>query len=340
MAIEVQSSRARIFTLGHAHGIDATPDQVRTYLERNEFFWLDVAQPEGSVNPALLDLLGLPPDTHEFLLQFPRRASILRTEQNAWIVLNAAIGVDAFVEIHAATSTNFLVTTRQHDCPPLDRLLDTWISDTLPRHRPASMVAQAVYRLVDTVVTSYTTVLDQVDEAIDDLEAEIIRNPSNDHLQKIFGLQRSVVEMRRVVVPQRDMFGRVAAEIIRLPHEDESSSLLFRVAYDQLVRLTDLLDNYRDLLSGALDMHLSTVSNRLGQVTTQLTIIATIFLPLSFITGFFGQNFDFLIGHIKGPWLFLGLGIGTEVVAIAALYWLFRRRGWIGPKSQGTASSP
>jgi magnesium transporter len=106
-----------------------------------------------------------------------------------------------------------------------------------------------------------------------------------------------------------------------------------RDIYDHLIRISDLVDGYRDLLSGVMDTHLSTVSNRLNVVMKQLTIIATVFLPLSFLTGFFGQNFGFLVAHITGRWPFYALGIGLEVVAAAGLLYLFRKRGWLGGSS-------
>jgi magnesium transporter len=106
-----------------------------------------------------------------------------------------------------------------------------------------------------------------------------------------------------------------------------------RDIYDHLIRISDLVDGYRDLLSGVMDTHLSTVSNRLNVVMKQLTIIATVFLPLSFLTGFFGQNFSYLVSHITGRWPFWVFGIGLELVAAAGLLYLFRKRGWLGGPS-------
>ena len=107
----------------------------------------------------------------------------------------------------------------------------------------------------------------------------------------------------------------------------------FRDLYDHLIRLADLVDSYRDLLSSVMDTHISTVSNRLNVVMKQLAIIATVFLPLSWLTGFFGQNFAFLVGHITTRWAFFVIGVGTEVVAVILLFALFRRRGWLGGPS-------
>jgi len=98
--------------------------------------------------------------------------------------------------------------------------------------------------------------------------------------------------------------------------------------YDHLIRISDLIDSYRDLLTGAMDVYLSTVSNRLNAVMKQLTAIATVFLPLSWLTGFFGQNFGWMVDHI-GRWeTFVGFGIGGEVLLVLTMLLFFRRRGW------------
>ena len=96
-----------------------------------------------------------------------------------------------------------------------------------------------------------------------------------------------------------------------------------------MIRISDLIDSYRDLLSGATDLYLSTVSNRQNDVMKQLTIIATIFLPLSFITGFFGQNFGFMVRNITSGWAFWVLGLGSMLATVAGLLIYFRRRSWL-----------
>ena len=104
----------------------------------------------------------------------------------------------------------------------------------------------------------------------------------------------------------------------------------FRDIYDHLIRISDLIDSYRDLLSGATDLYLSTVSNRQNDVMKQLTVIATIFLPLSFITGFFGQNFGFMVNDlIKDSWTFWVVGVGSMLATCVALLTFFRRKGWV-----------
>jgi magnesium transporter len=141
-------------------------------------------------------------------------------------------------------------------------------------------------------------------------------------------MKRLLVGMRKAVSPQRDAFAGLTGGVAELPGLAEEDERYFRDVYDHLIRISDLIDSYRDLLSSALDVYLSTVSNRLNAVMKQLAVIATIFLPLAWLTGFFGQNFGYLVRSI-GSWeTFVGVGVGTELVALAILLAFFRRRGW------------
>jgi magnesium transporter len=118
---------------------------------------------------------------------------------------------------------------------------------------------------------------------------------------------------------------------VTIPGMTDQGSAYFRNLYDHLIRISDMVDAYRDLIGGAMDTHLSMVSNRLNVVMKQLAIIATVFLPLGFLTGFFGQNFAWPITHLQNKFSdFIFLGIGSEVVAIILLLILFKRRGWLG----------
>src|ERR1700721_2920803 len=119
--------------------------------------------------------------------------------------------------------------------------------------------------------------------------------------------------------------------MVSIPGLTDTDSVYFRSVYEHTIRITDMVDSYRDLISGAMDTHLSMVSNRLNVIMKQLAIVATFFLPLGFLTGFFGQNFAWLSDHLQTslPY-FLFLGIGSELVAITLLVMMFRRRGWLG----------
>jgi magnesium transporter len=131
---------------------------------------------------------------------------------------------------------------------------------------------------------------------------------------------------RRAAFPMREILNPLIREDLSLYSHDES--LYFRDVYDHTVLIVDQLDGARDLVNSSLEIQLSVVANRQNEVAKQLTIIATIFLPLSFIVGFFGQNFAWLVAHIGGEGTFTFLGLGTELLAVVATLLFFKLRGW------------
>ena len=157
------------------------------------------------------------------------------------------------------------------------------------------------------------------------------KNPTEAQLGTLFDMKRQIMMIRRVVTPQRDMISSLNAGMVEIPGMTDQGTAYFRNLYDHLIRISDMVDAYRDLIGGAMDTHLSMVSNRLNVIMKQLAMIATIFLPLGFLTGFFGQNFSWPIAHLQvGFGYFLFLGIGAEIAAIVILLVLFKRRGWLG----------
>jgi magnesium transporter len=147
----------------------------------------------------------------------------------------------------------------------------------------------------------------------------MIAAPGEEQMHEIFAMRRQLVNLRRAVTPQRDLLAQMLTRGHALPGLDEEAERYFRDIYDHLIRVSDLIDSYRDLLTGALDVYLSTVSNRLNVVIQRLTVIATLALPLIVITGFFGQNFGFLVRHISGWPAFVGYGVAAPVALFVAL---------------------
>ncbi len=142
-------------------------------------------------------------------------------------------------------------------------------------------------------------------------------------------MKRLLVGIRKVVTPQRDLFASLVVGAQEVPGMSVDDRRYFRDVYDHLIRISDLVDTYRDLLTGAMDVYLSTVSNRLNTVMKQLAIIATVFMPLTFLTGFFGQNFGFLVRHVGGWPAFLTFGVVLELATVAIVLVTFRLRGWL-----------
>ena len=134
--------------------------------------------------------------------------------------------------------------------------------------------------------------------------------------------------LRHAITPQRDLVEQIAGGLLDLPGLDDEARRYFRDVHDHLTRATEAVDIERDLLTGAMDVYLSSSSNRLNVTVKQLTVIATIFLPLTFVTGYFGQNFGWMVDHVDSLAAFLALGIGLQLLAVVALLTFFKQRGW------------
>jgi magnesium transporter len=328
MGARADDTKGSICHVLHAQGgerLHFDRETVEKLLAKGEFFWLDLEQPGKDGFEILRDVFGFHPLAVEDSEQFGQRPKLDDYEGFVFIVVyGASSDIDRLVEVHCFYSERFLVTVHRDDCPAFGEIRNRYEKHAVSAGRPAHLL----YRIVDGLVDSFFPVLGELDDRIDDLEDAIFDRVGDEQLQEIFQMKRLLVGMRKAISPQRDAFARVAGGVVTLPGLTDDDVHYFRDVYDHLIRISDLVDSYRDLLTGAMDVYLSTVSNRLNTVMKQLTVIATIFLPLSWLTGFFGQNFGYEVRHVSGSTSFLALGIGTEVVAVVALVIMFRRRGW------------
>ncbi len=302
-----------------------TRETVEELLAAGDFFWLDLDRPAAADFEVLRGSFGFHPLAVEDSEHFEQRAKIDDYDDFVFLVVyGASPDDDRLVEVHCFYSERFLVTVHRDDCPAFAEIRRRYQKRDEAIDRPSLLL----YRIVDGLVDSFFPILAQFDDRIDELENAIFVQASDAQLQEIFQMKRLLVGMRKAVTPQRDSFASLRGGIAQLPGLAEEDEHYFRDVYDHLIRISDLIDSYRDLLTSAMDVYLSTVSNRLNAVMKQLAVIATIFLPLSWLTGFFGQNFGWLTGHI-GHWqAFVGVGVGTELVALAVLLAFFKRRGW------------
>ena len=312
----------------HHHGSEELPftrETVEGLLAGPGFFWLDLWQPGGEDFEILREVFKFHPLAVEDSEHFDQRAKLDEYDDFVFIVVYGAVpDDDRLVEVHCFYSERFLVTVHRDDAPAFAEIRKRY--DT--RRKPIEQPSFLLYRIIDGLVDSFFPILADFDDRIDELENAIFLRADDRQLQEIFQMKRLLVGMRKAVTPQRDVFASRMGGIAELPGLAEEDERYFRAIYDHLIRISELIDSYRDLLTGAMDVYLSTVSNRLNAVMKQLTVIATVFLPLTFITGFFGQNFSWLVRHIAGWPVFLGLGIGAELATVVLLLAYFRRRGW------------
>jgi magnesium transporter len=316
------------FSLIDADGeILASPsrEDMRSRLEQHTFFWLDVHAPSSEDIDELGELFGFHPLALDDAKAFNQRPKIEAYEGYTFLVVYGAVhDADGLVEVHCFSAEHYLVSVRHDDCPTFASLQRRYM-------KKASSIAEEpmlLYQLVDGLTDSFFPALGEMDDRIDTLETEIFDSPKEEQLREVFAMKHRLIDLRRVIAPQRDMFAQVAASDIELPGRTDDTAHYFRDVYDHLIRLSDMIDNYRDLLTGVIDVYLSSVANRRDQVVKNLTVLATIFLPITFITGFFGQNFGSMVRTINTPTAFV-LGVSLQVLTVAGILLFFRRRGWI-----------
>jgi magnesium transporter len=302
---------------------------IKDHLARDQFFWLDLTAPSGKEIDKLRELFGFHPLALEDAAEFGQRPKLDRYGDYVFLVFYGARDVqssdaDLLREVQMFVAGKYLVTLHQDQLPVLDE----------QRERLQGVLLHSeqflLYRVFDALTDSFFPMLSRIDDEIDVLETAVLAGPTDEQLQKLFAMKRQLVAMRKVVTPQRDLFARSIDELADLPGLVLDERDYFRDVYDHLIRISDLIDSYRDLLSNTTDLYLSTVSNRQNEVMKQLAIVGTIFLPLSFITGFFGMNFGWLVTKgITPTWTFFVLGIGSMLATCVLLLRFFKRKGWM-----------
>ena len=244
----------------------------------------------------------------------------LLNEENDW-----EIEVE---ELDMFLGENFVVTHHDLPLPVIDEVWEACQRDQRHLQQGGDHLA---YKLIDTMTTDYLNFVERVDDAIDELENQIFDRPTPKTLQQLFALKRVLLNMRRVILPEREVLNKLARDEFQVV--DPKDRVFFRDIYDHMVRLHDLNETMRDVVGGALDTYLSVVNNRMNEVMKTLTVITTLFLPLSFLTSFFGMNF-FLPRSNEAIWEVMQrpvfyLSIFVLIVTPFLMYRWMRSRTWI-----------
>ena len=181
------------------------------------------------------------------------------------------------------------------------------------------------YSLIDAIVDNYFMILENLGESVEDIEDRLVTNPTSETLQTIHDLKREMIFLRKSVWPLREVINRM--ERSESPLINKSTFVYLRDVYDHTIQIMDAVDTFRDMLSGMLDIYLSSVSNRMNEVMKVLTVIATIFIPLTFVAGLYGMNFRFM-PELGLTWGYPAVLILMLAVALMMVMY-FRRKKWI-----------
>ncbi|MGA7670430.1 MAG: magnesium/cobalt transporter CorA [Nitrolancea sp.] len=226
-------------------------------------------------------------------------------------------------EVAFFIGSNYLVTVHHGMCAEIEGTVRRW-RENVPRGNHAGP-AILLYSILDSIVDNYFPVLDSVAERTDELEQRIFDSEGHEALELIFQLRKNLLALRRILAPERDMMSIVARRDVELLGEE--TSIYFQDVYDHVLRVTDAIDTYRDLLSGALDAYLSVTSNKLNQVMRTLTSWSIILMSLALIAGIYGMNF------IHMPELRLTYGYYASLLGMfalgALLFAWFKKIDWL-----------
>lgn len=229
-------------------------------------------------------------------------------------------------ELDIFLGSNYLVTYHKD---PILEIETLWKACNRDERYLKKGPSNLFYHLADEMVNQYMPVIEQMSEVIDQIEDDIIDQPRTEMLSQIFKLKRMMLMMRRTLLPQREVFSKLARGDFEVVHEQ--SRVYYRDIYDHMVRLEEVNESLRDLVSGALDTYLSVVNNRMNEVMKTLTIITTLFMPLTFLTGFFGMNFFQVVNPLPawtGKMAFVIMLSATGLIPLGMFLWM-RRRSWM-----------
>jgi len=293
------------------------------FLKTNKRIWLDVSDPTKSELEKLKSAFPLHSLTLEDCSKTGNRVKLEQFREYLFIIL---YGVEtgkkepSNFQINFILGKNFLITVHKGRIESFESLKkDSGKIKSLLSQGPDF----AMHHLIDMETDNYFPVLENIEDQIDDVEDEVYRSVDHRVLSRLFRLKRQLLGIRRKTGPQKD----VMLQLTRgCPFVSEHTSLYFRDIYDHIIRIDESIDDYREILSNTLEVHLSMVSNRMNEVMKALTIVATIMLPLTVLTGIYGMNLNIPESHFEEMYYIVLLVMAT-IAAIMVFY--FRRKRWL-----------
>jgi magnesium transporter len=317
--------------------------ELRTGLEVDKFgqvlqdakglLWVDFeGTPPESDEPILREVFGFHPLAIDDALEESHVPKVDDWGEYLYVVLHSVVfdktngGRLDTLELDIFLGKNYMVTHHDQPMPAIERVWDICQRDERHLiHGPDHLL----YRLTDEIVASYMPVVEEIDEAIDLAEDQVFSKPTPSTLEHIFMLKRAALHLRRIIGPQREVLNKLARDDFQVI--DARAQVYFRDVYDHLVRLHDISESIRDLVSGSLDTYLSVINNRMNEIMKTLTLITTLFMPISFIASFFGMNFFQPTVPLEN-WTDYPAFMLTLLLMLATpvgLYMWARRRGWM-----------
>ncbi len=293
----------------------------------NEIFWLNVS---GLGNEQVLRKIQEIFRIHELTLadivNVPQRPKIEEQEdyvliisQMLWLKDPSTISNE---QVSILFGKNFVITFQEDPGDVFDPVRDRLKKSKGTIRKSGS--DYLAYALIDSIIDNYFPILESIGEILEDLESALISNPDKDTLKRIYNLKRQLLNIRRTIWPHREVFSAILRD--EFQSIKKSTRVYIRDVYDHTIEIIDVIENYREIAAGFMDVYLSSVSNKLNDVMKVLTIISTIFMPLSFIAGVYGMNFENM-PELKTTYGYPVLLTIMTLIGLGMILW-FKKKGW------------
>lgn len=305
-----------------------TVEECFSFKDKPTVTWINI---DGLHQVDIIEKIGthfdLHPLTMEDIVHTGQRPKIDDFEHFIFIVFNMLQYDENINEVKAEqvsliVGSNFVISFQEKE-GDIFNLVRERIRNGKGRIRKSGSDYLA-YAMIDVVVDHYFIILEKIGEDIESLEEELLTNPTPDTLQTIHNLKREMIFLRKSVWPLRDVVStleRGDSDLI-----SETTIIYLRDVYDHTIQVMDTIETFRDMISGMLDIYLSSVSNKMNEVMKVLTIIATIFIPLTFIAGIYGMNFKYM-PELDWQWSYPVLWLVIIIVGVSMVIY-FKRKGW------------
>lgn len=319
----------RIFTLSKQTQRLETPsmqDIPALLKDRSRMFWVDLDEPTDEETGVLNGLLGF---HHLAVEDCIHDSHSPKLDDYGDYIFFTVHGVD-FSQIEEKFSTheldifmghNFLVTYHNQ---PHKSVFDTRGKVVKNPEHLLRSPAWLLHTILDALVDNYAPAMEQFDERVNRVEADVFGHDADRAINDIMKLKREILHLRRIIVPQREILNRLSHECGRFIAQDHY--IYFRDIYDHLSRISETADIYRDLITGILDAYLLLTSNRLNTVMKTLTIITTILMPLTVIVGIYGMNFEYM-PELRSPYGYFTV-LGIMAILVVIMMGVFKKKKW------------
>ena len=285
--------------------------------------WIDLCQPDAESLEVVRRAFGLHALAIEDCMHYPQRVKIDLYPEAAflvWVFLRP--GDDAAfqaVEVDIFLGDRFLITSHRESVQVIDEV-GSGAAEALSRGAD-----WALHQLLDRGVDRIFPLVDGLSDRLDDVENTLLDDPEQTDLQRLYAIKRALVTLYRIVGGERDVLRSLSR---REHYVSQDAYLYFQDVGDHLARVVDTIDTYRDVASGAMDIYLSAVNNRMNDVMKRLTVVATVFMPLTFISGMYGMNVTAgMWPPITERWSFWAVS-GSMLLIVAGMLTYFKRRRW------------